>query len=478
MDEPFVKIEIDVAFRTAAMRGQWGMKVFSRGFQLPFIRRSTGSHMPNANIDARALLRRCCVGHERGDCEGSGRGRAGGRAAPTLRDRGTVSGAGVFAPAVARDLAAIAGDPLPGNAVRLLEDGVESFGAMLELARGARNEVCFENFIFRMDEVGRAFAEELKACTEAGIRVRVLHDPGGVLMSGRPPVNVLFHGSSAEVRLFSLSWPTRSALRLGRDHRKLVVADRSRMVAGGMCLADPWVGNCVRHCTWRDSAVYVEGPAAAAGAHAFDRTWRNSRRLGRASVVPSEPPSPGAPAAGDVPVRIVTDIGPTRRTEALLARAIEAARRHVLVTSPCFLPPDGLSRALMDAVSRGVEVAVLLPGRNNHPVVQLSAEERLGKLLRRGVEVFRWQGAMIHAKSVVVDGEWTLVGSSNLDALSLRRNTELNVEVHGSAVGHMAERVFRENCRESMPFTLGDWRHRSRRRRAAARLASTLAAWQ
>jgi len=183
-------------------------------------------------------------------------------------------------------------------------------------------------------------------------------------------------------------------------------------------------------------------------------------------------------SAGDVPVRVIADLGAVRRTQALLERVVDAARREILVTSPYFIPPPRLVSALVRAASRGVEVAILIPGRNNHPVAGLSAEERLGPLLEQGVEVFRWRGAMIHAKSVVVDGEWTLVGSSNLDALSLGRNAELNVEIHGTAVGGIMARMFRDDCGESMPFTLGDWRHRPRLRRVAGRLASALAAWQ
>lgn len=251
------------------------------------------------------------------------------------------------------------------------------------------------------------------------------------------------------------------------------------MVAGGICLADPWVGNCVRHCTWRDSAVYVEGPAAGAAAETFDEMWR----LGRRAIPGPEhgaghPVAPGDPAAGEVLVRLVTDLGSSRRTGAMLERVVEAARREVLITNPYFIPPPTLQRALIGAASRGVEVVVLIPGHNNHPVAGLSAEEQLGELLRHGVQVFRWQGAMIHAKSVVVDGEWTLVGSSNLDTLSLVRNAELNVEIHGSAVGGIMAGLFRRDCRESVPFTLGDWRHRPRGRRVAARLAATLSAWQ
>lgn len=430
--------------------------------------------------DAAALLRQCCAGHGPDGC-GRECGHTGPRtASAVLRDPGHTSGTGVFAPRVVQDLAAITGSaPVGGNAVRFLADGTESFGVMLDLVRSAREEIRFENFIFRADAVGCAFAAELLARAEDGVRVRVLHDPVGALMAGKRPVDFLFRGSTVEARLFNLEFPTRGMRLLGRDHRKLLVADGDRLVAGGICLADPWVGNCLRDCTWRDSAALVEGPVVSRAGRAFDEMWRHGRwPFGRGSGAFPERVAESARHTGEVPVRIVGDLGASRRTQVLVERVLDAAREQVFVTNPYFIPPASLTGAMVRAASRGVEVVVLIPGRNNHPLAGLTSEERLGELLRHGVRVFRWQGAMIHAKTMVVDGEWTLVGSSNLDPLSLHRNAELNLEVHGSVPGATMARLFEEDCRESLPFTLGDWRHRPRSRRAATRLASVLAPWQ
>lgn len=139
------------------------------------------------------------------------------------------------------------------------------------------------------------------------------------------------------------------------------------------------------------------------------------------------------PELGDVPARIIADLGPFRRTEQVLERVFQAAQREILITNPYFIPPDRLVAALARASRRGVHVHVLVPGKNNHPVAGLSIEERAGVLLDAGVLVYRWGGPMIHAKSVVVDGTWTLVGSSNLDHLSLRRNS--GVECRSSRYG-------------------------------------------
>ncbi len=427
--------------------------------------------------DAAALLRHCCVGQTRDDESCSHTLATSPH--PTIRDAGALSGEGVLAPSVQRDIAGVTGSPLRGgHAVRILSDGTDSFGAMLDLVRTAREDIRFENFIFRADAVGRVFASELRARDDEGVRVRVVHDPVGALMAGKRPIDLLFRGSTVEVRLFNLEFPTLESRRLGRDHRKLVLADGSRMIAGGICLADPWVGNCVRHCTWRDSAVLVEGAAAADAAAAFDEVWGLSRRLfGRPSRSELRPPRPQR-HEGDIPVRVIADLGRSRPTARVIERSIEAARREVLITNPYFIPPDSIGHALAGAARRGVEVAVLVPGRNNHAVAGLSGEERAGALLRHGVHIYRWGGTMIHAKSIVVDGEWTLIGSSNLDHLSLNKNAELNVEIHGTAVGRTMAELFREDCRQSTRVTRDDWEGRSRARRIATRAALRLRRWQ
>lgn len=428
---------------------------------------------------AATLLRRCCVGPQGRGCEGScvpaDRATEG---PPVVRDPGALPDSGVTSVRVLRDIEARAGrEVASGNAVQILSDGVDSFGAMLDLVRRARSSVRFENFIFRADAVGRAFAAELRKRAEAGVSTRVLHDPVGSLMARRAPVDLLFRRSAAEVRMFNLAWPTRRGRTLGRDHRKLVVADDCRMVAGGLCLADPWAGNCVRHCTWRDSAILVEGPAAAEGAASFDRAWAYGAPLVTPLTGPPPRAGPSLARGGDVPVRIVADAGADRRTIHVLERVMDAAEREILITNPHFIPPYRLMRALLRARTRGVQVSVLMPGRNNHLLAALAAEARLRPLLEHGVSVFRWMGSMIHAKSVVVDGAWTLIGSSNLDSFSLRRNMELNVEIPGPAVGGIMVDLFRRDCMNSERFDLDDWHARRSLRRLAGRAAAFAAPW-
>lgn len=436
---------------------------------------------------ARSLLERCCAA-----CPEPGPHACRADATPPaspVADPGSLNPVGPLSRAVQGRLVEIAGrGPTAGNRVRLLSDGVQTYTAMLDLVASARRELLFENFIFRDDAVGRAFAAALRRRAEEGLAVRVLHDPFGSLMSLRAPIGFRFRRSPAEVRVYNPPRPTRAFFRYGRDHRKLIVQDRARLVAGGMCLADVWSGNCVRHCTWRDSAVLVEGEAAQVSAEAFDRTWAKAVSFTPRSRgacfrdEPRPPPGPAAPGGGEgvpgcVPVRVVVGEPGARRLERSLLAVFGAARREILLTNPYLVPPDRLLAALADAARRDVRVEAIVPRHNNHPVAGLASEHLQGALLEAGVRVWRWEGPMIHAKTAVVDRAWSLVGSSNLDALSLRRNAELDLEIHGMAVGEQLAKIFEWDRAGSTPFGVEAWGGRGQGRRLLARAAARGRPW-
>lgn len=429
----------------------------------------------------RALLRQCCSSacadgpvHS---CDQPGTPEY-----AEVSEPGGGAGAGLLSAKVLERLRAISGTaPTLDNRVRLLVDGVQAYTTMLDLVEEAEEEVLFENFIFRADAVGTAFADALKRRGQEGLSVRVLHDPFGSLMSLRAPIGFRFHRSPVQVRVYNPPRPTPSFVRQGRDHRKLVVQDGRRMVTGGMCLADVWLGNCVSTCTWRDSAVLVEGEAAQEAARGFEWLWKLGRsftpRGGRSfPTVPSGGPRPER--WGSVPVRVVADEPRQRRVERMLVEVFAAAVSEILITNPYFVPPAPLAEALRGAARRGVATHVLVPGSSNHHWVGLSSEHVIGPLLAAGAQVWRWNGPLIHAKTIVVDRCWSLVGSTNLDPLSLRRNAELNVEIHGSRFGEQMADLFFRDVRLATPFPYDEWLRRPLHRRWLTRAATLGKSWQ
>ncbi len=430
---------------------------------------------------ARDLLAGCCVScgnAPEGDCGGSSSPPS-----PFVSDPGSLEPAGPLATDVQREIGRIVGrEPTRDNRVRLLADGTQSYGAMLDLVGSASTDIRFENFIFRDDTVGRAFTHALLERAATGAQVRVLHDPFGSIMSRRLSIGRRFRRSAVRVRLHNPFRPTPAFFRRGRDHRKAVVGDRRRLIAGGMCLADVWSGNCIRHCTWRDSAILVEGAAALEAANEFDRVWleaapgsrgrRRSPTVGRpAATEVAVEESESERAVGTVPVRIVSGRPRERRLERVLTRVCDAAQDEILITNAYFLPTEALLASLRNACRRGVRVEILLPAHNNHPLVALAAEHQVGSLLESGVRIWLWLGPMIHAKTIVVDRSWSVVGSSNLDPLSLIKNLELDVEVHGSGIGEEMSAIFARDRTGCRPLTTEIWHERTTVRRAMSRAA-------
>lgn len=366
---------------------------------------------------------------------------------------------------VQADVTAMSGQrAAPTNRVRLLRDGADTFTAMLELIDAAQTEILLENYIFRADAVGYGYSQALTSRARSGLDVRILHDPFGDPLS-LLPLHFMFWGSSARLSMYNPPRPTRPYLRAWRDHRKLLVQDRARFVAGGLCVADVWVGNCVRQCTWRDSAVLVEGSAAAPAADAFDRLWRNGFALTWRRWKSRRLPPP-AVSAGEIPVRVLADEPGQRCTEPALIAVINAAQAEVLITNQYAVPTPELTEALVAACGRGVRVELIVPPLGRPWFVGVASEHRVGRLLEAGLRIWRWTGAMMHAKTVVVDRRWSLVGSTNLDWLSLRRNAELNVEIHGSTVGTQMAEMFAADRALCTSFSLSDWHARPAARRA------------
>lgn len=377
---------------------------------------------------------------------------------------GAVNPAGPLDRRLQATLSETAGPLTRTNRVRLLRDGSDTFTAMLALIDEAEQEILLENYILRADAVGNAFGEAVKARASDGIDVRILHDPFGDLLS-LFSLHWTFWGSPARMSIYNPPRPTLRYLRAWRDHRKLLVQDRARLVAGGLCLGDAWLGNCVRSCTWRDSAVLVEGGAAAHAAQEFDTLWQDAFAITWRRRAAKPLPASSSAALGEVPVRVLADRPGKRCTEEALVAVMAAARDEVLITNQYLVPTAALLEALVAATRRGVDVQLILPRHSDPFFVGYATEHVVGRLLDAGVKVWRWSGVMMHAKTVVIDRCWSLVGSTNIDTLSLRRNAEINIEIHGSSVGDQMAEMFAVDRADCVPFSLHEWRTRPRARR-------------
>ena len=373
------------------------------------------------------------------------------------------------------ELAALAGAPLRyGHLVRVLRDGALAFPAMLAAIRAARSSVCFENFILAADATGEDFARTLERAQARGTHVRVLYDPVGTLLVRGGSVAARLRPTGIEARPFRPLSPLApwSWLRLRhRDHRKLLVCDERTAVIGGICIADHWAPAERGGGGWRDTALLVRGPVVADLQQAFERMWRRAR--GPLALEANFGAS--GDAKGDAAACVVGDRPGTGRVAAIYTWLADHAEESIELTDAYFVAPPIVTEALIRAAHRGVRVRLLVPGRNNHPVMGFAARRIYASLLDAGVEIYEWSGVMLHAKTAVVDGLVTLVGSSNLDPLSLRRNYELNLLVGDPGTGGRMRELFANDLRGATRVDPAEWERRPRSARAAEALATFLA---
>lgn len=371
------------------------------------------------------------------------------------------------APHAMEEIAALAEAPLRrGHHVRILHDGSLAFPAMISAIRSARLSVCFENFIFAHDRTGEEFAVALEDAARRGVEVRVLYDPIGTLLVKGGSIRRRLKKANVTVRpfrpfTFKQPW---SWLHLTyRDHRKLLIVDDLTAFVGGINIGDNWSPASHGGQGWRDTAAAVRGPAVLDCRLAFERMWKRALEKvpGSSGASHFQLPTATLPAErGDADVVVVGDRPRKHRVASLYEWLADRAERSFDITDSYFVAPRRVFDALVRAARRGVRVRLLLPGRNNHPVAGLAARRIYQPLLEAGAEIWEWNGVMLHAKTAVVDGVISLIGSSNLDPLSLYRNYELNVVVGPGRATAVLATFFEDDLRQARQVNLDEWRRR------------------
>jgi cardiolipin synthase len=320
---------------------------------------------------------------------------------------------------------AVSGWPLTAaNRVDLLHDAAAIFDAMIAAIDAAREYVYFSTYIFDGGALGRRFAAALTAAAERGADVRVLLDGVGEWYSWER-ASSLFRGTRVRFARFlpPRLWPPTIRVNL-RNHRKILVVDGNAAFTGGINVRDRYLDGAEGH-RIVDSHCRITGPVVTQIETVFLRDWQFA--TADATAAPRRLPQP----AGGALCRAISN-GPDTaldRLTTLITGAIGSARQRVAIMTPYFVPPRELIAPLQAAALAGVDVAVILPARNNLPYVHRATRHMLWELLQRGVHVYYQPPPFVHSKLFYVDDYYAQVGSANFDARSLCLNFELNVEV-------------------------------------------------
>ncbi|MFA6575565.1 MAG: phospholipase D-like domain-containing protein [Nocardioides sp.] len=337
--------------------------------------------------------------------------------------------------------------------------GRDLYEDMLAAIDGAQRQILLETYIWKGDETGERFKSALAAAADRGVEVYCIYDGFANLVVS--PVFKRFPDNMKVLRypLYAAGWRFFDVARYGRDHRKILVVDESVGFVGGYNIGSAY------ETEWRDTHVRITGPAVWDLKRAFADFWNlNRRRRIRASERPLllETASTWEPH-----IRVQRNVPrlwmfPIR---SMYIEAINRASRNIWMTTAYFTPDQDFVDAMRHAALRGVDVRLLLPLKSNHILADWISRGYFSQLLASGVRVFRYQGAMMHAKTATVDGTWTTVGTANIDRLSLQGNYEINVEVIDEQLAKRLEEVFATDQSNCLELTSGEWEARDLHRK-------------
>jgi cardiolipin synthase len=364
------------------------------------------------------------------------------------------------------------GEPLiAGNKVGLLFDGPATMRAMMAAARAATSSINLETYIFDQDAIGMEFADLLIEKQRQGVAVNIMVDAVGAIAT---PAAFFDRMRAAGIHLLIFN-PVNPAKAKGhwdlnnRNHRKLMVVDGRIAFTGGINISSTYANSSLfrrrekpqqvdgKKVGWRDTHVQIEGPAVAPLQWSFIDLWVQQA----GGELPKAEYFPPLTAAGDKMIRVLAG-NPQGDSDIYksLVVAISEAKKSIHITSAYFVPDQQIVDALVAAAKRGVDVRLVLPGVSDHSMIRYAGQAFYDQLLAAGVHIFELQVAVLHAKTAVIDGAWSTIGSANIDRRSFIHNYELNVVIIDPAFGTAMESAFSEDLRDSAEVTLDQWRQR------------------
>jgi cardiolipin synthase len=393
------------------------------------------------------------------------------------------------------------GGPLMvGNKVDLLVDGPLTYVSMFAAINGAKDHINMETFILDTDEIGRHFVAVLLKKQKEGVQVNLVYDSVGSFGTPKEFFKPLTDAGANIVEYNPINplnarkgWEV-----IGRDHRKLLVVDGKIAYVGGINISSVYShgsfggsfgskgksGKAVKAkakegagMAWRDTHLRMEGPAVAEFQKLFMATWEkqkgNGLRLSGHRYYPQ---------LANIGKEVVRAIGsspddPYALIYVTLLSAINSAESQVWITNAYFVPDPQLLAALKEAAARGVDVKLLLPGKSDSDLVFYASRSFYHELLSAGVKIYEHKNALLHAKTAMIDGVWSTVGSTNLDWRSFLNNQEIDAVILGQDFGGRMQAMFEKDLESSKAIELSDWKKRSwltRLKEAAAHLSVRL----
>ncbi|HZQ24237.1 MAG TPA: phospholipase D-like domain-containing protein [Terriglobales bacterium] len=347
------------------------------------------------------------------------------------------------------------------NHIEVIENGENFYQAELEAMRQARRSINIEAYIFHKGKLTDQVLNVLSDRARAGVRVNLVMDSLGSFSTRKRYFTSLKKaGGHVEWyhRLRLHNW----FITNNRTHREITIVDGATAFVGGAGYADWWRFAGKQEPRWRDTMVRVQGDAVRGLQGAFVENWleASGEILDGPDYFAATGPDPGSSTALVVPSTPST--GGSTRSRVLFQTLIAAARKSIYITTPYFLPDRSMREELVRAKKRGVAIKIIVPGKHDdHALTRSSGRSAYGDLLKAGADIYEYEPSMIHAKITVVDGIWSVVGSTNLDNRSFGINDEINLAVMDAQVAAKLTQDFEDDASRSRTVTLQQWQKRS-----------------
>lgn len=389
----------------------------------------------------------------------------------------------------------ITGTPLVlGNKVDLLIDGEATYAAMFQAIREAKDHINMETFIIDDDDTGKAFADALIERQLNGVQVNLIYDSFGALNTPRAFFDRLTENgvSVLEFNPINITEAPEFWKFNQRDHRKLLIADGKVAFLGGVNISSVYSDGSLSgsyvsidkvkpdavkapNIPWRDTHLRLEGPVVSDFQKLFLQTWENQK----GQPLAARNYLPNLKNAGN---QVVRAIGSSPQDEfsliyVTLLSAINSAETHVYLTNAYFVPDPQLLKALKDAAGRGVDVKLLLPSTTDSNLVYYASRSFYTELLTAGVKIYEEQQSLLHAKTALIDGVWSTIGSTNLDWRSFLHNYEINAVILSNTFGEQMHAMFQRDLKTSELITLEQWKKRPLTSRIKEKAARIWAYW-
>ncbi len=354
-----------------------------------------------------------------------------------------------------------------GNKVTLLADGPAAYAAMFKAIQNAKDHINLETFIIEDDEVGRKFADLLLQKQAQGVQVNLIFDSVGSFSTPAAFFQRLRDGGIQVVEFNPVN-PFKAHghwLLAHPDHRKILIIDGKVAIAGGINISSVYSSSLSARrevkgapLPWRDTDVQIEGPAVAEFQKLFFDTWQkqNGPELSGRNYFPE------LKEVGDALVRVVgsTPGQDNRITFIVYVSAITFAEHSVHLTNAYFIPDDQILDAFTDAARRGVDVKIIVPSKTDSNLALHAQRYNYSELLKAGVKIYERRNALLHAKTAVIDGVWSTVGSTNMDFWSFLSDDEVNAVILSREVAIEMEKMFAGDLAESDQIQWEEWKKR------------------